>query len=209
MNTDHRDDIIAMVQESDRWSRQIGAIMEKWNQLNASRDESSTDEDFHNAPKSSPTLPVEETESTIEPSSNSSLLLADEDGPQTDATVDIKPAKQDKEPREESVPPKQTITGTEEEPREDTSADATIEANTLLVPTNGGRGIGEEEIQVADQANPKQVWTDWVQATRMNPLNGSKVGKHKYLLPLNNMPTQGYGTQPPPEYGWGYKPYQC
>ena len=70
MNADHRDDMIAIVQESDRWSRQIGAMMEKWNQLNASRDESSTDENFHDAPESSPTLPVEKTESTINPFSN-------------------------------------------------------------------------------------------------------------------------------------------
>ena len=121
MNADRRDNIIAWEQESDQWGRGITAMIKKWNQLNADRDESATDEDFHDAPESSPILPVEETESTIEPSSNPNLSLANEDGPQTDAAVD---ANQ----------PDQTITGTEEEPRDDTIADATIVENTLPAP---------------------------------------------------------------------------
>ena len=75
------DDIIAMEQESDQWCRRIKAMMEKWNQLNADQDESATDEDFHYAPEISPILLVEETESTIEPSSNPNLLLANKMAP--------------------------------------------------------------------------------------------------------------------------------
>ena len=75
MDVNRTDNIIAMEQELDQWCRRIRAMMEKWNQLNADQDESATDEDFHNAPESSPILLVEETESTIKLSSTPNLSV--------------------------------------------------------------------------------------------------------------------------------------
>ena len=135
-----RDDIIALAQESDRWKQRIDAMTPKWIQLNVGQNEKpTTDEHIHeaDAPGSLPTLPVEETESAIKPSNNPYSLISNDNSPQVDKTIDMKPEKQLEEPSEEPVPAEQTITVTEDEPREDTGADTTIEKNTQPVPTSG------------------------------------------------------------------------
>ena len=137
-----RTELLPWKQESDQWRIRQTKRMEKWHQLDA--EESATAKDFHDDPEISPIL-SEKIESTIEPSSNPSISLANEDGPPTDAAVDVRPATQHEEPQE-PVPPNQTITGVEEEPRDDTSADAAI--------------IWEDEIHIDDQANPKRMRTD-------------------------------------------------
>ena len=75
----------------------------------------------------------------------------------------MKLEKQFEEPCEEPVPVSQTITVTEDKPREDTGADTAVETNALPVPTNDWRDIWEEEIQVANQTNPKRMQTIYMQ----------------------------------------------
>ena len=105
--------------------------------------------------ESSPALPAKAVHA-VKPSNNHYSILSDNDSPQVGETIDVQPEKQLEEPREKPVFAVQTITVTEDEPREGTDDDAAVKTNTLPVPTSDSQDIWEGEVKVADLTNPKK-----------------------------------------------------